>query len=118
MSADLDAQVKNALRRVQDSNPEGSAFGDAWNTAGVPPWQAAIIRLGRPLLLWSLGTGLMAGGTILVGIIEAIWPGKGLAMAAAMAGILKAYPVQLYWLIAFLFGSQALASIIKAWKGN
>lgn len=115
-ASDIDAQVRAAMQRLQAEQPEGNAAHDAWATVGVPEWQAAIIRLARPCLLWVLGVGLMGVGTAFVGIVEALLPGKGIAMAAAMAALLKAYPDPLYWLVAFLFGGQALASIITAWR--
>lgn len=89
---------------------------DVWTTRGVPDWQAAIIRLSRPILMLVLGIGLMGVGTAIVGLVEAIWPGAGLRMAKAMATLLLAYPQPLYWLVAFMFGGQALAGIIRAWK--
>jgi hypothetical protein len=103
---------------MTDCNPEGNAENDAWDANGVPGWQAAIIRLGRPVTLWTLGPFVMGSGTMLVGFVEAFFPGRGIAMATAMAALLRAYPTQLYWLVAFLFGGQALASIIKAWKAT
>lgn len=115
--SDIDAKVRAALVQMRAESPEGNSAHDAWDTMGVPGWQAALIRLARPCLLWVLGVGLMGVGTAVVGFIEACWPGKGVGMAKAMATLLLAYPQPLYWLVAFLFGSQALASIIKAWKG-
>lgn len=114
---DIDAQVRAALTRIRDDDPEGNASHDVWDTAGVPGWQAALIRLARPCLLWVLGVGLMGVGTAIVGIVEAIWPRRGVDMAKAMATLLLAYPPPLYWLVAFIFGGTTLASIIKAWKG-
>lgn len=114
----LDDRVREALQRIRATDPEGNADHDVWTTTGVPGWQACLIRLARPMLLWSLGIGVMAIGTAIVGFVEAIWPGRGMDMAKAMATLLIAYPTQLYWLVAFLFGGQALASIIKAWKGS
>lgn len=114
--SEIDALVRDAMQRLQAEQPEGNAAHDAWDTANVPEWQAAIIRLARPCLLWVLGVGLMGCGTAIVGAIEAVWPGKGLDMAGAMAALLRAYPDPLYWLVAFLFGGQALASIITAWR--
>lgn len=103
-----------------DNNPEGNAATDdpfALDHA-VPDWQAAIIRLARPALLWALGVVTMGFGVVIVGFVEAFVPGAGLRMAAAMAALLKAYPDALYWLVAFLFGGQALAGIIKSIKGG
>lgn len=117
--SDLDDQVRAAMEQMRAEmaeSPEGNAAHDAWDTDGVPEWQAAIIRLARPCLLWSLGVGVMAIGTAIVGLVEALMPGKGIDMAKAMATLLRAYPEPLYWLIAFLFGGQALASIITAWR--
>ena len=114
---DIDDQVREAWLRLQAESPEGNSAHDVWDTGGVPAWQAALIRLARPCLLWVLGVGLMGVGTAIVGVVEAIAPGKGSGMANAMATLLRAYPQPLYWLVAFLFGSQALASIIKAWRG-
>lgn len=113
---DLDAQVREAMARVQAEQPEGNSAHDVWDTVGVPEWQAAIIRLARPCLLWVLGVCLMGVGTAFVGLVEVIAPGKGVGMAKAMALLLRAYPEPLYWLVAFLFGGQALASIITAWR--
>lgn len=102
---------------MSDLHPEGNATDDVWNASGISGWQAAFIRLARPALLWALGVMTMGFGALMVGVVEAFCPGKGIAMATGMAALLKAYPEQLYWLVAFLFGGQALASIIKAWKG-
>ena len=113
---DFDGQVRAAMARIQAETPEGNAAHDAWDTVGVPQWQAAIIRLARPCLLWALGVCLMGVGTAIVGLVEIIAPGKGSEMAKAMATLLRAYPDPLYWLVAFLFGGQALASIITAWR--
>lgn len=99
-----------------DDNPEGNAAHDMWDVAGLPGWQAAAIRLARPALLWALGVMTMGFGALLVGVVEAIVPHAGVRMASAMAALLRAYPEQLYWLVAFLFGGQAMTSIIKAWK--
>lgn len=96
---------------MSDDNPEGNAAG-AWSTDGVPAWQAAVIRLARPALLWALGFITMGLGALLVGIIEAIVPGAGVRMAKAMAGVLNAYPGELYWLVAFLFGGQAFTAVL------
>ena len=114
---DLDAQIREALARMRDDDPEGNASHDLWDTDGVPSWQAALIRLARPMMLWVLGIGLMGVGTAIVGVVEAIWPTRGVDMAKAMATLLLAYPQPLYWLVAFIFGGTTLASIIKAWKG-
>lgn len=114
--SDLDEQIREAMKRLQAENPEGNSAHDAWDTHGVPGWQAMLIRLARPMLLWTLGVGVMAIGTALVGLVEVIMPGKGTEMAQAMATLLVAYPKELYLLIAFLFGGQALASIITAWR--
>ncbi|QIG80003.1 hypothetical protein [Stakelama tenebrarum] len=103
---------------MTDNHPEGNAQHPVWETEGVPGWQAALIRLARPALLWALGIVTMGLGALLVGIVEAIVPGRGIAMAKAMAALLRAYPGYLYLLVAFLFGGQALASVIKAWKGT
>lgn len=103
---------------MTDGHPEGNAQTDPFETDGVPGWQAALIRLARPMLLWALGVGVMGLGTALVGAVEAFWPGRGIAMATAMGDLLTAYPQPLWWLVAFLFGGQALASIIKAWRGQ
>lgn len=113
---DIDAQVRAALTRIRDDDPEGNASHDLWDTDGVPGWQAALIRLARPMMLWVLGIGLMGVGTAFVGVVEAIWPTRGVDMAKAMATLLLAYPQPLYWLVAFIFGGTTLASIIKAWK--
>lgn len=96
-----------------DNNPEGNAVqSDAWSTAGVPGWQAALIRLARPALLWALGVVTLGVGALLVGIVEAIVPGAGVRMASAMAGMLNAYPSELYFLVGFLFSGQALGSYL------
>lgn len=116
MSAEIDDQVRAAMQRLQSADPEGNSAHDAWDTVGVPGWQAAIIRLARPCLLWVLGVCLMGVGTAFVGLVEAFLPGKGVAMAKAMATLLIAYPKELYLLLAFIFGGQALASIITAWR--
>lgn len=113
---DIDDAVREAMTRLQAEQPEGNAAHDAWDTNGVPGWQAMLIRLARPMLLWTLGVGVMAVGTALVGVIEVLAPGRGTDMAKAMATLLTAYPEPLYWLVAFLFGGQALASIITAWR--
>lgn len=103
---------------MTDIDPEGNARTDPFETLGVPSWQAAFIRLARPALLWALGVVTMGFGALMVGVVEALFPGVGVRMATGMALLLKAYPEQLYWLLAFLFGGQALASIIKAWRGQ
>ncbi|WP_447724651.1 hypothetical protein [Sphingomonas koreensis] len=103
---------------MNDTDPEGNAQRDAWDTAAAPPWQAALIRLARPALLWALGFVTMGLGAVLVGIVEALVPGAGVRMATAMAALLRAYPVELYVLLAFLFGGQVFASTLKAWKGQ
>lgn len=105
---------------MTDNNPEGNAGADdpfAIEKA-VPEWQAAFIRLARPALLWALGVVTMGFGVVIVGFVEATFPGAGLRMAAAMAALLTAYPPELYYLVAFLFGGQALAGIIKSIKGG
>lgn len=101
-----------------DDNPEGNARPDIWDTTTAPAWQAAIIRLARPALLWALGFVTMGLGAVLVGVVEAIVPGAGVRMATAMAALLRAYPVELYVLLAFLFGGQVFASTLKAWRGQ
>lgn len=96
-----------------DANPEGYAAGaDAWSTAGVPEWQAALIRLARPALLWAVGVVTLGLGPLLVGIVEAIVPGAGTRMVVAMAGLLKAYPGELYMLVGILFGGQAVSAFL------
>lgn len=101
-----------------DDNPEGNARPDAWDTTAAPAWQAAIIRLARPALLWALGFVTMGLGAVLVGVVEALFPGAGVRMATAMAALLRAYPMELYLLLAFLFGGQVFASTVKAWRGQ
>lgn len=103
-----------------DNNPEGNAATDEPYEVGVhvPAWQAAFIRLARPSLLWALGVVTMGLGVVIVGFVEAVVPGAGIRMAGAMAALLRAYPDALYWLVAFLFGGQALAGIIKSIKGG
>lgn len=103
---------------MTDNNPEGNGLHDVWETANVPEWQAAFIRLARPALLWALGVVTMGFGCMFVGVVEAFSPGAGVRMVTAMAGLLKAYPDPLYYLVAFLFGGQAMASIIRAWRGQ
>ena len=100
-----------------DANPEGHAQSDIWNTNGTPEWQAALIRLARPALLWALGVVTMGLGTVLVGLIEAIWPGSGIRMASAMAALLRAYPVELYILVGVLFGGQAVSGVLQLLRG-
>jgi hypothetical protein len=117
-AADLDARVRAAMAAMRDDHPEGNGHHDVWDTRGVPGWQAAIIRLARPALMLALGLGVMGCGTAIVGVVEAIVPGAGGRMAQAMALLLVAYPKELYWLVAFMFGGQALAGIITAWKGQ
>lgn len=91
-----------------DDNPEGNAHtGSAWETAGAPAWQAALIRLARPALLWALGVVVMGMGVVIVGVVEATHPGAGLRMATAMAALLRAYPDGLYYLIGSIFFGQA-----------
>ncbi|RYD68376.1 MAG: hypothetical protein EOP58_00725 [Sphingomonadales bacterium] len=103
---------------MTDDNPEGNAQRDAWDTSAAPGWQAALIRLARPALLWALGFVTMGLGAVLVGVVEAVSPGAGVRMASAMAALLRAYPMELYILVAFLFGGQVFASTLKAWKGG
>lgn len=102
---------------MTDTHPEGNAAADPWETTGAPEWQAALIRLARPALLWALGVVTMGLGTLLVGVVEAIKPGSGLRMAGAMAALLRAYPSELYLLVGTLFGGQVVSSIVKARKG-
>lgn len=103
---------------MTDDNPEGNAKPDVWDTREAPAWQAAVIRLARPALIWALGFVTMGLGAMLVGVVEAASPGAGVRMATAMAALLRAYPVEFYLLVAFLFGGQVFASTIKAWRGQ
>lgn len=102
------------------SKPELEAReSDPWEIdPNCPGWQAAIIRLARPALLWALGIGVMAIGTAIVGAVEAFVPGAGQRMATSMALLLRAYPEPLYWLVGFLFAGQAGVSLLRAWKGK
>lgn len=102
---------------IEDKNPEGHAAHDAWNTHGVPEWQAALIRLARPVLLWALGVITMGMGAVAVGVVEAASPGAGIRMAAAMAALLRAYPLELYILVGVLFGGQAVVGAIQLIRG-
>lgn len=105
---------------MTDNNPEGNAATDdpfALDQT-VPGWQAAAIRLARPALLWALGVVTMGLGVVIVGAVEALSPGAGVRMTVAMGALLTAYPPELYYLVAFLFGGQALAGIIKSIKGG
>ncbi|PZR83587.1 MAG: hypothetical protein DI537_34640 [Stutzerimonas stutzeri] len=116
MTDPVEQVARAALSRMRDESLNLNNDTDVWTTRGVPDWQAAIIRLSRPILMLVLGVGVMGVGTALVGLAEALDAGAGVRMAKAMADILKAYPDALYWLIAFMFGGQALAGIIRAWK--
>lgn len=98
--------------RMPDLHPEGNATGDPWETRGAPEWQAALIRLARPALLWALGVVTMGLGVVIVGAVEAIVPGAGVRMAGAMAALLRAYPGELYLLVGALFGGQVASSIV------
>lgn len=100
-----------------DQSAEGHAQSDAWDTAGTPQWQAALIRLARPALLWALGVVTMGMGTVIVGAVEAFVPGAGVRMASAMAALLRAYPVELYILVGVLFGGQAVAGVLQLLRG-
>jgi hypothetical protein len=101
-----------------DDHPEGNAYSSPWETRGAPPWQAAIIRLARPVLLWVLGVVVMGWGVVFVGAIEAIFPGVGIRMAAAMAALLRAYPDGLYYLIGAIFLGQAVSSVATSFRGR
>lgn len=117
--ADTDEKVRASLKRLQDDHPEGNSdTGGAWETKGAPPWQAALIRLARPMLLWMLGVVVMGWGVVIVGAVEAWWPGVGLRMASAMAALLRAYPDGLYYLIGAIFLGQAASSVTTAIKGR
>ena len=115
----IDAEVREAMARIRDADPEGNASaGGAWETRGAPPWQAAVIRLARPLLLWMLGVVVMGWGVVIVGAVEAIRPGVGIRMASAMAALLRAYPDGLYYLIGAIFLGQAASSVTASIKGK
>jgi hypothetical protein len=119
--ADLIERVRTAMARIRaegDDHPEGNAGGGAWETRGAPGWQAAVIRLGRPALLWMLGVVVMGWGVVVVGMVEAVWPGVGIRMAAAMAALLRAYPGELYLLLGTVFLGQAASSVTTAIKGK
>lgn len=120
--AALDAQVRAAIARIRasdgDEHPEGNGSSSAWETKGAPEWQAALIRLARPMLLWTLGVVVMGCGVLLVGVVEAFSPGMGRRMAQAMAFLLQAYPDGLYYLIGAIFLGQAFTSGFTAWKGK
>lgn len=114
----LDDQVREVMKHMRDTDLEGNAGHDAWETRGIPAWQAAIIRLARPLLLWLLGGVVMGAGVVIVGVVEAFRPGVGLRMATAMAALLRAYPAELYLLVAAMFGGQAALSFIQKRRGS
>lgn len=118
MSEGLDAQVRKAIERLRDDNPEGNGFTSAWETRGAPGWQAALIRLARPMLLWMLGVVVMGVGVLTVGIVEALSPGSGVRMAKAMAFLLQAYPDGLYYLIGAIFLGQAASAFSTGRKGR
>lgn len=99
---------------MTDLHPEGNAAADPWEVRNAPEWQAALIRLARPALLWALGVVTMGLGTVMVGVVEAIVPGAGLRMATAMAALLRAYPGELYLLVGALFSGQVVSNIVKA----
>ncbi|CAN5333576.1 hypothetical protein BH10PSE12_BH10PSE12_02560 [soil metagenome] len=117
-SPEIVAQVRRALATLRDNHPEGNADSGAWDIRGAPSWQAAIIRLARPMLLWMLGVVVMGFGVVIVGTVEAVFPGAGLRMATAMAALLRAYPTELYILLATVFLGQATSSAIGAINGR
>lgn len=118
MTEALDAQVRAAIMRLRDNNPEGNGFTNPWETRGAPGWQAGLIRLARPMLLWALGVVVMGFGVLLVGVVEVFRPGDGVRMAKAMAFLLQAYPDGLYYLIGAIFLGQAASSFSIGRKGR
>lgn len=85
----------------------------AWRHDGCPPWQAAIIRLVRPVGVALMFLMLTLAG-LLFAIVEGVAPGAGVRMAAAMAGYFGAIPTEFYVTLGVMYGAYTFARTVQA----
>lgn len=93
----------------QPALPTAAAIDPAiWRSDDCPAWQAAIIRLVRPVGV-AFMFGMLTVSAVLFALLEGPLPGVGARMAGTMAAYFEAIPDIYYWSLIAMYGAYTAA---------